>query len=81
MDKRYYGAGDLERSFVAFERRFGMGSEAFIAAYLADDEEALAGIPNFMRHSWASFYLDWKRMRGDDGDDFGANIERQLELA
>jgi hypothetical protein len=76
MEKRYYNAASLERSLDAFERTFGMTSEAFMRAYEADDA-AIERIPRFQQHTWASFYVDWQRLSGED---FGAQVARDLEL-
>jgi hypothetical protein len=77
MQRRYYNADSLERSLHAFEKRFGLDSETFLAAHTAGDEDVLKDIPRFLRHSWASFYLDWQRLREDD---LGATVEHELEL-
>jgi len=78
MEKRYYTADGLRRSLDAFEERFGMSSEDFYAAYSAYDAERMVGISAFYRHSWASFFRDWRRLSGDD---FAASVKRELELA
>jgi hypothetical protein len=76
VEKRIYNAASLERSLRAFESRFGMDSETFLAAHEAESE-AVVAIPRFVRHTWASFYVDWKRLSGDD---FGARVAHDLEL-
>lgn len=76
MEKRYYNAASLEQSLKAFEGRFAMDSETFIRAHEID-AESVRPIPRFVRHTWASFYLDWERLSGDD---FGRAVARDLEL-
>ena len=55
-----------------------MASPDFYAAYVVDDEAQMAGISGFHRHSWASFYRDWRRFSGED---FAASVERELHVA
>ena len=77
MKRRYYNAASLERTLRAFERKYGMTSEAFFRAHLADDE-AVVSVPGSHRQAWAGFYRTWLRMT--DGG-FAARAERELELA
>lgn len=78
MEKSYYGAASLRRALDAFEQRYGMTSAAFYAAYVEYDEAEMKPISGFHRHSWASFYRDWRRLSGDG---FAATIERELQMA
>jgi len=80
MDKTYYSAESLRRALGFFEERYGMSSSDFYAAYVDYDESCMAGrgISGFHRHSWASFYRDWRRMSGED---FAATVERELHAA
>jgi hypothetical protein len=77
MEKRYYTAQSLRAIIDSFEERFGMDSETFYKAHYADDE-SVRGIPRFVRHSWASFYREWRELSGAD---FAARVKRELELA
>ncbi len=75
MERNYYDANSLGRVLVSFEERYGMSSDAFYEAHLAD--ERLEHVSGFHRHTWASFYRDVLRMRGDG---FAAHAERVLAL-
>jgi hypothetical protein len=81
MEKRYYNAASLERSFLAFERRFQLDSETFLRAHAADDEAIIGAIPLFLRHSWASFYGEWKAMATRPSDPLSEGVERELATA
>lgn len=78
MEKSYYSADSLRRALDAFEARYGMSSEEFYGAYGEYDDARMQGISGFHRHSWASFYRDWRRLSGDD---FASTVERELQLA
>lgn len=77
MDKHYYNAASVERTLRAFERRYGMSSDEFFRAHVADDER-VAAVPASHRQPWAGFYRTWLRMSGGG---FAARAERELELA
>lgn len=74
-----YSAATLERLLHSFVRRYNMSSQEFMAAHVADDDERLAGIPGFTRHSWASFYIEWQELTASD-DRFAENVEHDLAL-
>jgi hypothetical protein len=76
MQRHSYNAASLERSLLALEKRFGMDSATFMRAH-EEDAPSIAGIPGFVRHTWASFYVDWQRLSGED---FGSRVARELEL-
>lgn len=78
--KNYYDADSLRRSLDVFEKRAGMSSEEFYAAYVEYDIARLSSVPAFHRHAWASFYRDWQRLSGN-GNDFAASVARMLEPA
>jgi hypothetical protein len=73
-----YTVASLERILHGFERTYHMTSQEFMAAHVADDAERLAGISGFTRHSWTSFYAEWRDLTGSDG--FAANVEHELAL-
>jgi hypothetical protein len=77
VEKRYYNAKSLRAALDSFEERFGMDSEVFLRAHHADDER-VREIPRFLRHSWASFYREWRELSDAD---FAASVKRELELA
>jgi len=73
----YYDLSSLSKSLSLFEERYGLSSEGFYEAHKTDSP-AVAKIPGFHRHLWASLYLDVRRMNGSD---FVAGVERTLEYA
>lgn len=75
-----YSAATLERVLQGFERTYGMDSAEFMAAHVADDSERLDGISGFTRHSWASFYAEWRELSASD-DGFAENVEHELALS
>jgi hypothetical protein len=77
MEKRYYSAQSLRAIIDFFEERFGIDSDTFYKAHYADDE-SVRGIPRFSRHSWASFYREWRELGGPD---HAASVKRETELA
>ena len=78
IEKRYYDAQSLKSIIDSFEKRFEIDSAVFYEAHYADDESVVGGIPAFHRHSWASFYREWRQMSSDG---FAATVKRELELA
>jgi hypothetical protein len=76
MERTFYDASSLEHVLGGFEERYGLTSAAFYEAHLAD--APLEHISGFHRHTWASFYRNVLRLRGDG---FAAHAERVLELA
>jgi hypothetical protein len=78
IERRYYDEASLRGSLDAFEERFGMDSRTFFAAYAANDDEQMAAISRWRRHSWASYYREWCRLSGED---LTAHVRRELELA
>lgn len=78
VEKRYYSADSLRSALDSFEQHYELDSETFYAAHYAGDEAVAGHVSPFLRHSWASFYRDWRRLSGDD---FAASVERELELA
>jgi hypothetical protein len=77
MEKRYYDAASIERTLRVFERKYGLSSEEFFEAHVADDER-VAEMPGWHRQPWASFYRTWLRLSGGG---FAAQAARELELA
>ena len=80
MDYTTYSAASLERVLQSFEQTYGLTSREFMAAHMAGDDERLAGMPGFTRHSWASFYAECEELQGS-ADDFAENVEHELALA
>ena len=78
MEKRYMTVPDVERSLLAYERRFGLSSAAFYEAHYSD-EDRVAHIPRRHRSRWASLYRTLERMAG--GGTLADRIERELEPA
>jgi hypothetical protein len=62
MSRLLYNADSLTSGMREFEKGFGISSAEFYAAYLAEDEEVLAPVPQFERHVWASFCADAERL-------------------
>jgi hypothetical protein len=60
VNKRYYNAESIRRVLASFENRWGMRSEEFYEAHVADAE--LPRMPGFHRHVWASLYRDYRRL-------------------
>lgn len=73
MERNSYSAASLSRPLAWLERTYGLTSEEFYSAYLAD--EVPARISGFHRHVWASFYRDVRRMGGEA---FAEHAERVL---
>lgn len=63
MERNYYDASSLARVLRVFEERYGMSSEEFYTSHVSD--EPLEHVSGFHRHTWASFYRDVLRLRGD----------------
>ena len=77
MQKVIYTFDSMERSLDAYERRFELTSAAFYRAYERNrDDASLAHVPQWQRHSWASFYREWR----EPGGDFAASVERELAV-
>ena len=57
MDRTYYDVDSLRSVLPLFEEYYGVSSEDFYAAHLADDGLP-EGLTGFDRHVWASFYRD-----------------------
>jgi hypothetical protein len=74
VEKNYYSAASLERVLLSFERRYGLASDEFYARHL--DDGPLDELTGFHRHAWASFYRDYRRLRGDGS--FADNAERLI---
>jgi hypothetical protein len=62
VNKRYYNAESTRRLLAFFEDRWGMRSEDFYDAHVADAE--FPRMPGFHRHVWASLYRDYRRLGG-----------------
>lgn len=77
MEKAFYNADSLSRALAALEERWGISSDEFYEAHRAD-ADAVAPIPGFTRHVWASIYLDVRRLSGGG---FVERVERTLQLA
>jgi len=74
MRKSYYDADSIDCLLRWFEDEYGMSSDAFYDAHLANG--ALPGaLSRFERHTWASFYREAKRMNGRS---FAERAERAL---
>jgi hypothetical protein len=77
MEKSYYDADSLATILRLLEERYGVSSEDFYAAHLAD-----AGLPEgltgFNRHAWASFYREAQQLSGRS---FSEHAERVLAPA
>jgi len=78
MEKVYYDAVGLERVLHGLEERHGFSSEAFLDAHRKDDRSIIGSIPRFERHTWASFYREWRCLTRDE---FADSVEHTLELA
>ena len=74
MEKSYYDADSLATILRLLEDRYGVSSEEFYAAHLAD-EGLPEGLSGFNRHAWASFYRELQEFRGGS---FAAHAERVL---
>jgi hypothetical protein len=77
MERNVYSAASLERVLASFEEHYGMSSDDFYAAHVARSA-AVSHISRFHRHTWASFYRDVRRLRGDE---FAERVEETLALA
>lgn len=77
IEKRYYNSATLERTLAVYERHYGMSSEDFYEAHLADAPEVKA-IPRHQRSSWASFVRELREL---DGGDLPGHVSRELEPA
>lgn len=79
--RHYYDADSLETAARVFERAYGIDSDAFYEAYLAN--EVPDRIPRFDAHVWASFVEDVRRLRGaePDGDPPIAKVQRTFAHA
>jgi len=76
VEKTYYSADSLASVLPKFEEHYGMTSEDFYAAHMAD-EGLPEGLTGFNRHVWASFYRDVLRFRDRS---FAEHAERVLAL-
>jgi hypothetical protein len=77
----YYDLDSLSRALGKLEERYGLPSSQFMDAHRAD-APAVRGIPGFVRHLWASLFLDIERMQGADARDSGFvdGVDRALAL-
>lgn len=71
MERHYYTHASLETVVDWFEGHYGLSTEEFLAAHLAD--EVPASIPGFHRHTWVSFGRELA-----EGEAFGHHAERVL---
>jgi hypothetical protein len=63
-DERYtYDAESLRQAMAAFERAYGLDSDAFYALHVSGGELP-PELPRFDRHVWASFVEDVRRLEG-----------------
>jgi hypothetical protein len=76
-ERLVHTAADIEHMCAWFEHEYGLSSEAFYAAHLADD---LPDVPRFHRHVWASFYRDRRRLGVRANGSFTSRAERTLAL-
>lgn len=74
MEKSYYDADSLATILRFLEERYGVSSEDFYAAHLAD-EGLPEGLSGFNRPAWASFYREAKQLSGHS---FSQRVERVL---
>jgi hypothetical protein len=65
MKRTTYNRASLERALGAFEERYGLPSNEFYEAHLANDER-LADLRYSDRNAWASFYREARLGRGKD---------------
>jgi hypothetical protein len=72
VKRNYYDVPSLERVLAHFEQMYQLSSADFYATIERGD--TLHGMPAFHRHSWASFYRDVRRMRGDDFADHAGRV-------
>jgi hypothetical protein len=78
-----YSAHSLERALLALQERYGMDSETFMRAHRVDAPE-VGCIPPFHRHTWSSYYVEWRELTHDakpHPDLLATQIERELEPA
>jgi hypothetical protein len=76
----YYDLNSLSRALGKLEERYGLSSEEFMKAHLTDSP-AVAEIPGFSRHIWASFYRDVERIEGSRSrSEFVAGVDKTLAL-
>lgn len=74
-DRNTYDAASLSRVLRSFEERFGMSSSDFYQRHL-DSADVLAGIPGFVRQSWAGFFVEWQRLAPESS--FSDQVAREL---
>lgn len=77
----YYDLDSLSRALGKLEERYGLPSDQFMDAHRVDGA-AVRSIPGFVRHLWASLFLDVERMRGDGAHDSALvdGVDRALAL-
>jgi len=77
VDRNYYDADSLRAVLRFLEDQYGMSSDDFYAAHLADEglPERLSG---FNRHVWASMY---REAQAHAGGSFAAQAEHVLAVA
>ncbi len=80
MSRPTYDAETLTRAMRELESHYGMTSDEFYAAHLADD-----GLPpnikQFDRHVWASFCEDVQRLRKSEPSGVLGRVERAFATA
>jgi hypothetical protein len=80
MTRPTYNPETLTRAMRELETHYGMTSDEFYAAHLADD-----GLPpdmrQFDRHVWASFYEDVQRLRESAPSSVIGRVERVFASA
>jgi hypothetical protein len=74
VDKTYYDADSIEPVLRWFENRYGISSEEFYEAHVAESPLP-DGLEGFHRHCWASFYREAKDLTGRS---FAERAERVL---
>lgn len=65
-----YDLESLSRALGKLEERYGLPSDQFMNDHRADDPR-VRGIPGFVRHLWASLFMDVERMKGGGAPDSG----------
>jgi hypothetical protein len=81
-----YSAESLERALLTFQQRYEIDSETFLRRHQADDPELGRIMPGFLRHTWASYYAEWRELTGADEhaspqeDALAGQIRRELQL-
>jgi hypothetical protein len=79
MEYPTYSTTSLEHVLHSLERNYEMTSDEFFQSHISDGAQARA-IPCFTRHTWASFYCEWRELTAHR-DVFAERVESGLALA